>query len=270
LPFTAPKKYWKLYDPNKIQLADNKYPPKGVTPFTMSNYGELRNYYQVPKGKEFVNDDLARHLIHGYYACVSYIDAQIGRIMNALNKQGLRKNTIVILWGDHGWKLGEHGSWAKHTNFEIDCNAPLIISDPRFKDKGVKTSELTEFVDIYPTLCELCELPKPDHLEGVSFVPLMKNPDRAWKKAAFSIWVHKKYRYDLEAQIIGYAMKTDRYRYIEWKHTKSGEIRARELYDHQVDPSENVNEISNPEYADTVKELQQIMKRGWRGAKPKA
>jgi arylsulfatase A-like enzyme len=257
-----------MYDPEKLKLADNPYAPKGATKFTMNNFGELRNYYQMPKGKTPVDDKLARHLIHGYYACVSFIDAQIGRIMEKLEKLGLKDNTIVILWGDHGWKLGEHGSWAKHTNFEIDTNAPLVISDPRMKHKGIRTRALTEFVDIYPSLCELCGLEKPEHLEGVSFVPLMKDPERTWKKAAFSIWVHKKYRYDFDAQIIGYAMKTDRYRYVEWKHTKSGEVKARELYDHQVDPQENMNVIHDSKYADAMKELEQMMAKGWRGVLP--
>jgi len=269
LPFTAPKKYWDMYDPKKLLLAENPFPPKGVTPYTMNNYGELRNYFQMPKGKEPVDDKLARHLIHGYNACVSFIDAQIGRIMDQLERLGLKENTIVIMWGDHGWKLGEHGSWAKHTNFEIDCNAPLVISDPRMKNKGIKTRALTEFVDIYPSLCELCELEKPDHLEGTSFVPLMNDPEREWKKAAFSIWVSKKYRYDFDAQVIGYAMKTDRYRYIEWKHTRSGKVKARELYDHKIDPQENINVIDDPDYIKIVKEMKQLMDKGWKGALPK-
>lgn len=262
LPFTAPKQYWDMYVPQEIKLADNPFYPEGITPYTMNNYGELRNYYNMPKGNERVDDKLARHLIHGYYACVSFIDAQIGRIVDELERLGLRDNTIIIIWGDHGWKLGEHDSWCKHTNFEIDCRAPLIISDPQMNMKGIRTRALTEFIDIYPTLCELTDLPKPGHLEGRSFRPLMENPDQDWKKAAFSIWVQKKYRYDLETQIIGYAMKTDRYRYIEWRHTKSGEVRGRELYDHQTDPQENVNVVDKAEYAETVIKLEAQMRQG--------
>jgi iduronate 2-sulfatase len=268
LPFTAPKKYWDMYDPNELKLAENNYPPESATPYTMNNYGELRNYYQMPKGNKPVNDQQARQLIHGYFACVSFIDAQIGRIVDELDRLGLKENTIIILWGDHGWKLGEHGSWCKHTDFEIDTNAPLIISVPGMKNQGTKTRALTEFVDIYPTLCELCELSKPDQLEGISFVPLIKNPERPWKKAAFHLWVEAKYRFDLEAQIIGYAMKTDRYRYIEWRHTKSGEIKARELYDHQIDPQENRNAVDDPKYANTLKELERMMKGSWKAALP--
>ena len=268
LPFTAPKKYWDMYDPQNLKLADNPFYPEGVTPYTMNNYGELRNYYNMPRGQERVNDELARHLIHGYYACVSFIDAQIGRIIDELEQQGLKDNTIIILWGDHGWKLGEHDSWCKHTDFEIDCNAPLIISDPQLTRKGAHTRALTEFIDIYPTLCELTGLPEPDHLEGYSFKPLMENPDLPWKKAATSVWVEKKYRNDLETQIIGYALKTDRYRYIEWRRTKTGEILARELYDHQVDPKENKNVAENAEYESTVKEMHDLMNQDHASYRP--
>jgi arylsulfatase A-like enzyme len=265
LPFTAPKKYWDMYNPEDIELAENKFIPEGVTPYTMNNFGELRNYYNMPRGKERVDDELARHLKHGYYACVSFIDAQIGRVLSELEKLDLKDNTIVILWSDHGWKLGEHDSWCKHTNFEIDCNAPLIISDPQMSKKGIRTRALTEFIDIYPTLCELTGLPKPNRLEGLSFKPLMENPDLPWKNAAYSIWVQKKYRYDLETQIIGYTMKTERYRYTEWRHTRSGEIRARELYDHQTDPGENKNVIDKPDYADTVEQLAALMRQDKNG-----
>jgi arylsulfatase A-like enzyme len=234
LPFTAPKKYWDLYNPQELKLAENKFFPEGATPYTMNNFGELRNYYNMPRGKERVDDELAR----------------------------LKENTIIVLWGDHGWKLGEHDSWCKHTNFEIDCRAPLIISDPQITKNGKRTRALTEFIDIYPTLCELTGLPEPGHLEGYSLKPLMENPDLEWKKAAFSIWVQKKYRYDMDTQIIGYAMKTDRYRYIEWRHTKTGDIKARELYDHQLDPDENRNVIDKEEYAETVVKLEAQMRQG--------
>ena len=262
LPFTAPKKYWDMYDSETLMLAENSFYPEGITPYTMNNFGELRNYYQMPKGNERVDDELARHLIHGYYACVSFIDAQISRVLDELDRLGLKENTIIILWGDHGWKLGEHDSWCKHTNFEIDCRAPLIISDPQMTKKGIRTRALTEFIDIYPTLCELTGLPKPGHLEGYSFKPLMENPDQEWKKAAFSIWVQKKYRYNMDTQIIGYAMKTDRYRYIEWRHTSSGEVKGRELYDHQTDPQENVNVVEKSEYEEAVAKLAQLMRKG--------
>jgi arylsulfatase A-like enzyme len=268
LPFTPPQKYWDLYDPVEIDIASNPYWPKNYTKYTMNNFGELRNYYGMPRGNEEVGKELARHLKHGYYACVSFIDAQVGKILQELDNQGLKDNTIVILWGDHGWKLGEHKSWAKHTNFEIDTRVPLIIYVPDKKMNKHYSNGLVEFVDIYPTLSELCGLSLPVHLEGTSFVPLLENPERAWKKAAFSIWVHARYRYDEEIQVIGFAVKTDRYRYIEWKRTKTGEVEARELYDHDSDPDENINVIGDPEYAIAAKELEGILAAGPEEAKP--
>lgn len=261
LPFTAPKKYWDLYDPQKIELAKNPFPPKGAARFAVNNFGELRGYYGMPKGKEPVSDEQARHLIHGYYACVSFIDAQVGRLLTELAALKLKEKTIVILWGDHGWKLGEHASWCKHTNFENDANAPLIISVPGMKTGGRKTKALIEFVDIYPTLCELCGLKLPDQpFDGCSFVPLLQNPGRSWKKAAFSQYSR--------GRVMGYTMRADRSRYTEWVLVETGKVLERELYDHEKDPQENINVVDDPKYTASVKRLEQMMKRGWKGALP--
>lgn len=266
LPFTAPKKYWDKYDPADIDLADNPFFPKNVTRYTMNNFGELRKYYGMVKGKDRVPDDVARHLIHGYYACVSFIDAQVGMMLDELDRLNLRDNTVVVLWGDHGWKLGEHSSWCKHTNFEIDTRVPMIMSAPGMKAAGRKTHALTEFVDIYPTLCDLCGLPTAGNLEGHSYAPLLDDPDRPWKTAAFSQYPRN--RDEPEKIVIGYTVRTRNCRYTEWKHIKSGEVRARELYDHVKDPDENVNVADQPEYATTVRNLAAILKKGWRGALP--
>jgi iduronate 2-sulfatase len=259
LPFIAPKKYWDLYDPNKLPLAPNPYPPENVTPYSLTDFGELRGYYEMPK-KGAVPDVIARKLVHGYHACVSYTDAQIGRILAELDRLGLREKTIVILWGDHGWKLGEHGSWCKHTNFENDTHAPLLISVPGMKNAKMRTRALVEFVDIYPSLAELNRLPLPAHLEGKSFVPLLQQPGRSWKKAAFSQYPR--------GTIMGYTMKTRDFRYTEWRNIKSDAVMAQELYDHRKDPMENRNVAGLPEYAGTVMELGQQMKAGWRAALP--
>jgi arylsulfatase A-like enzyme len=267
LPFCAPKKYWDMYKLGDIELADNPFAPKGATEYTMSNFGELRNYYGMPQGKDRVPDMDARQLVHGYYACVTYIDALLGRVLNELDRLRLRDNTVVILWGDHGWKLGDHGSWCKHTNFHIDTRVPLIISAQGMKASGRSTSAFVEFVDIYPTLAELCDLDGvPDNLEGLSFMPLLDNPGRSWKKAAFSQYPRS--RDDENRIVIGYSMNTERYNYVEWKHIKTREIRARELYDHQKDPKENVNVFDDPEYAKTLKTLEKMMQAGWKAALP--
>jgi len=267
LPFTAPKKYWDLYPADTINLADNPFHPKGATPYTMNNFGELRAYYGMPKGNDPVPDDVARHLIRGYYACVSFVDAQIGRLLDELDRLELRDNTVVILWGDHGWKLGEHASWCKHTNFEIDTRVPMLVSAPGMKAAGQRTRALTEYVDIYPTLCELCELPVPEGLEGLSYAPLLDNPRLAWKTAAFSQYPRNWGKGD--KAVMGYTVRTRDYRYTEWRQDKSGEVRARELYDHRRDPDENVNVVDRPEYAETVSQLETILEKGWRGALPK-
>ena len=259
LPFNAPKKYWDMYPPESIKLADNPFEPEGVTQYSLTNFGELRGYFGMPKTGP-VPDKQARQLIHGYSACVSYVDAQLGRVIAELERLRLREKTVIILWGDHGWKLGEHASWCKHTNFEIDARAPMIISVPGLKSAGEHTYALAEFVDMYPTLCELCDLPIPEHLEGLSFVPVLERPDRPWKKAAFSQYPRGK--------VMGYTIRTERYRYTEWQDRESGEVRAWELYDHQKDPQENVNVINRSEYAEDIRKLDSIMRQGWRGALP--
>jgi iduronate 2-sulfatase len=264
LPFNAPKRYWDLYDADEIEMADNPYMPANVSRYFEYNFGELRNYAGIPKGQELLDESLSRKLKHGYYACVSYIDAQIGRLLDGLKQNGLDQNTIVILWGDHGWKLGEHGMWCKHTQFELDNHVPLLLKVPGQSNASLKTDALVEFVDIYPSLCELAGLAIPDHLQGVSFAPLVENPDRPWKKGAISVWPLN--RNDPEKVVIGYSIQTDRYRYTEWIRESTGEVMARDLFDHKIDPDENVSISKLPENADLVDQLSQLLKggNGWR------
>jgi len=259
LPFDAPKRYYDWYDIEKMRLARNPYPPKDVFPPAMSSWGELRSYKGMPKEGP-VSDQVARELIRGYYAATSYTDAQIGRVVGELEKLGLRDRTLIILWGDHGWQLGEHGMWCKHTNFETSTRSMLMISVPGQKTRGQKTDALVEFVDIYPTLCELAGLPLTPGLEGTSFVPLIKDPKRPWKTAAFSQYPR--------GNLMGYAMRTDRYRYVEWVDRAGGKVEGRELYDHRNDPDENVNLADQPAQANTVKELSEMLRAGWKAAQP--
>lgn len=270
LPFNAPRKYWDMYPPDKINLADNPFLPKNATEYTAYNWNELRNYIGMPQGESLMPDDLARKLVHGYYACVSYTDAQIGRLLNELERLGLRDNTVVVLWGDHGWKLGEHGMWCKHTPFELDCHVPLIISAPGMKHRGEPTRAFAEFIDIYPTLCELCGLELPDHLEGDSLVPVMQKPTREWKKATFTQWPRNN-RQNPDKVLTGYTVKTDRYRYVEWTKNKSGQVMARELYDHHVDPNENVNIAGMAEHQPVVEQLAKLLQggKGWKSIRPR-
>jgi len=250
LPFNAPKKYWDLYKREEINLANNPFVPEGVTKYSLHNFGELRGYFGIPDEGD-ISEEKARELIHGYYACVSYIDSLIGKLLNELERLNLQDKTVIVMWGDHGWKLGEHACWCKHTNFEIDTRAPLIVSVPGMKNNNCQTYALTEFVDIYPTLCELSGLEIPEHTAGKSFVSVLENPEREWKKAAFSQYPR--------GEVMGYSVRTGNYRYTEWQDFASGEVMARELYDHQIDPEENINVVKKDKYDEEIKKCSQYL-----------
>ena len=263
LPFVSPKKYWDLYDPAKIALAPNPFRPKDAPEYAILPGSEMRAYHGIPQGR--VPDDLARQLKHGYYASISYTDAQVGKLLDELDRLDLRKNTIVILWGDHGWKLGEHDAWCKHTNTENDTNTALILSAPGMKHAGTHTKSIVEFVDVYPTLADLAGLPLPSHLEGLSFKPVLENPSRPWKQAAFSQYP----RPNNGNPLMGYSMRTERYRFTVWvgrdDHSK---VDAIELYDHQTDPQENTNVAKLPANAALVEKLMAQWRAGWKSALP--
>lgn len=244
LPFNAPQKYWDMYPAESISLPENYYRPENAPDAAIHNFGELRNYFGVPKEGP-VSDDMARTLIRGYYACVSYTDALVGNLLNELDKLGLRENTIVILWGDHGWQLGEHKLWCKHSNFDIAMRVPMIISAPGFEG-GMKTEALTEYIDIFPSLCELAGVDLPAQLHGESFVPLMENPDQKFKDVIYARFGK------------GESIKTDRYLYTEW-YNKQGEQYGRMLYDHSTDPDENVNISEMPGNEALVDSLSKIL-----------
>lgn len=259
LPFVAPKKYYDLYSPKDLKLADNPYPPKDGPAYAVHQWEGLRAYKDIPKTGP-VSDEKARELIHGYYAATSYTDAQIGRVIAELDRLGLRDNTVIVVFGDHGWHLGDHGLWTKMTNFEVATRSPLIISAPGQKNPGAKTDALSEFVDIYPTLCDLAGVPMSEGLEGTSLARVMSDPKRAWKKAAFS-------QYSRGKGMMGRSIRTDRYRYTEWA-VQGQEPAARELYDHQTDPKENVNIANLPENKALAAKLAKMLKAGWRDALP--
>jgi len=273
LPFNVPQKYWDMYEREKIPLAENDYVPKDAPIMAINNLRELRGYTDfktVPHPVDGqLNEDQARVLKHGYLASVSYIDAQVGRLIDKLKELKIDDNTIVVLWGDHGWKLGEHGSWCKMTNYNIDTKVPLIFSTPELKGKSIKCKGLVEFVDIYPTLCELAGIPIPETLEGISAAPLFENPDRSWKKAAFSqflrggIWIAPD-----GIEYMGYSIRTEKYRYTEWINWVSNELAAIELYDQTSDPDENVNIAGIEENKTIIKELSEKLKLGWLSALP--
>ena len=244
LPFNAPQKYWDMYPYENISLPENYYRPENAPDAAIHNFGELRNYYGVPKNGP-VSDEMARTLIRGYYACVSYTDALVGKLLTALDELELRENTIVILWGDHGWQLGEHSLWCKHSNFDVAMRVPMIISAPGF-DGGQNTNALVEYIDIFPSLCELAGLDLPIQLHGKSFVPLMDNPNQDFKDLIYARFIN------------GESIKTNEYLYTEW-FNKEGEYYGRMLYDHKNDPDENVNISEYPENEALVDSLSKIL-----------
>lgn len=260
LPFNAPTKYWDLYDPEQIETVDNPFFPENGSLYGKHNSGELRNYTNIPQGNSEFSEEMQKQLIHGYKACVSYTDAQIGRVLDALEKNGLKENTVVVLWGDHGWKLGEHGMWCKHTAFEVDTRGPLIISAPNIR-QNVKTNALAEYVDVFPTLVDLCGFEVPVHLQGQSLFPVLSDPDSSVKEQAFSIWPsYRGASNDKSKKVIGYSVRTQKYRYTEWIRIDSGEVMERELFDHNVDPEENRNVVDNEKYEDELPELSELIK----------
>jgi arylsulfatase A-like enzyme len=226
LPFICPKKYWDMYPAENFKLPTNYHVPKDAPAESIHNSGEVRSYKDVPKEGP-LPDEMALNLIRGYHACVSFTDAQIGRVLAELDRLDLTKNTIVVVWGDHGWNLGEHTLWCKHCCYETSMRVPLIIRAPGFQG-GLRTSGLTELIDLYPTLSELAGLPIPSHVQGRSFVPLLKNPALPWKDQAIGRFGN------------GDTIRTDAFRFTEYTDRQRGPI-ARMLYDHRSDPGENVN-----------------------------
>jgi iduronate 2-sulfatase len=247
LPFTAPKKYWDMYDRDAIKLPESYIQPETTPKQAFHNFGELRQYENIPK-KGDLKDELAKELIHGYYACVSYIDAQIGLVLDELKRLDLEENTIVILWGDHGWNLGDHKLWCKHVTFETALRTPLLIKVPG-KTNGEKTEAITEYIDIYPSLAELVGLKSPNTVEGKSFVPIIngEKPQKDWAVCKFKDAVT--------------LIKGDLF-YTEWTDDK-GVAYARMLFDHKTDPLELDNLAEKPEYSELVKSLSIELRQKW-------
>lgn len=264
LPFVAPKKYWDLYDPAKLPVAESSEPPTDAPKFAPQFGGELRAYHDIPKSGPLPKAK-SRELVHGYYAAVSYMDAQLGKVLAALKENGFADNTIVVLWGDHGWHLGDHGMWCKHTNYEKATRAALVMSAPGQKAAGKPSDTLVEFVDIYPTLAAVCGLPAPDGVEGHSFAPLLDDPKKPWKAAAFSQYPRGGKD---TGPLMGYAVKTDRYRYVEWRKRDGTEVVARELYDHQTDPNEDKNVAGGASNKEVVERHAKLLAAGWKENAP--
>jgi iduronate 2-sulfatase len=254
LPFVAPKKYWDLYDPKDIYVPAFQKLPADAPKFVGHTNGELGSYAGMPKDG-VVDDATARTLRHGYYAAISYMDAQVGMVLDALEKEGLAQDTVIVLWGDHGWQLGEHGLWHKHTNFEVAARAPLLISVPGQKAAGRKSASLAEFIDIYPTLADVCGLPKPKDVEGVSLKPVLDDAAARVRPVAISQYP----RSDAGKTLMGYSIRDDRWRLTLWRDRKDNAIHATELYDETNDPHETVNVAAKAEHAEVIARLTKFL-----------
>ena len=248
LAWVAPKKYWEMHDPAKLPVVEDPKITENTPRFALHNNSELSHYVDLidmpkPWDDQTLSQEKARHLVHGYYACVSYVDAQIGRLLDALEEEGLAEDTIVVLWSDHGWKLGEYRGWGKMTNYEIDARVPMIISargmKAQFPTAGQRTDQLAELLDLFPTLCEMAQIDTPDFVDGNSLVPVLEDVNVAVHDHSVSQY----YRRNDGNAVMGYSIRTMTHRMIEWREFKTGELVARELYDHQTDHSETTNLI---------------------------
>jgi iduronate 2-sulfatase len=252
LPFSAPKKYWDMHDPAKLPMPTFEKLPADSPKVAHKRGGEIAAYDPVPERDDVFDPELQRRLIHGYYAATSYVDAQIGKVIDELDRRGLADNTIIVLWGDHGFHLGDHGIWTKHTNYEQANRIPLLVIAPGVTKPGSSTRQLAESVDIFPTLAELAALPSPagpQPIDGRSLVPVLKDPATRVRDHAYHCFPKQK---------MGRAIRTERYRFIEWKKVGAPSDTAElELYDYTADPQETQNlAAKQPE---VIKQLRAIL-----------
>ena len=290
LPFVFPEEYFKYYPLEEIRLPKNPRAPSGMPRVAWWNYFDLRAYGDIKALNESgainttLPDKVVRHLRRAYYSAITYVDDQLGKIMQALEDLELADNTIVSFWGDHGWQLGEHGEWEKETNFELTTHAPMMVRVPGLTDNGVATRALVEFVDLFPTLVEAAGFPPlevcpEDHSqqtdlcrEGSSFMPLMKNASLPWKKAVFSQFPRPMFT---DFTSMGYSVRVDNARYTEWVGFNFttftpiwDQVNGTELYDHSKDPDENWNRADDPSYANMRELLRRTLHSGWRQTLP--
>ncbi|MCP4173872.1 MAG: sulfatase [Fuerstiella sp.] len=267
LPFCAPQKYWDLYQRDRIPARTSDKHPHAAPDVAIRSWRELEGYTDIPDNAS-LSSAKVRELRHGYYACVSFVDAMVGRLLNELSRLKLQENTVVVLWGDHGFHLGEQGLWTKANNYELSTRVPLIISVPGQARPGRQSDALVELVDVYPTLADACGLSAVIGVEGISMVPLLADPQRAWKRAVFSQYPRALtgHRHRGHGDVMGYAVRTHRHRYVEWRDWKSQDVVATELYDHQHDADEMRNIADQAEHRQTVQRLSRILADGWQAA----
>ncbi len=261
LPFNAPKKYWDIHDKSKFEIP-SKEKPEGMYRLALSKWGELKGYQGIPK-EDPLNDEATRTLIHGYHAAVSYMDAQVGKIMKTLEELDLRKNTMVIFMSDHGYKIGEYGAWCKHSNVEIDVRVPLIISrETNYKKRktGKTSNALVENVDIFPTLVDLCGLEGPKS-DGKSILPIINKPNKKGDEIATSVYARGK-------NIMGITATDGKWRYTEWRNSVTHEILKVELYEHKNSLLSFVNLSGNKKYKKVEEKMSKLLEAQFPKDKP--
>lgn len=248
-PFNAPKKYWDWYDRDSVPVPDHLEPPKDVPDIALTS----SRYDGRAKPDEL------REMHHGHLAAISYLDTQVGKVLSELDRLGLREDTIIVYWSDHGLHLGEHGLTRKTTAFELDAGVPMMIVSPQH-EAGQRTDALVELLDLYPTLTELCGLKAPDNLQGKSLVHLLENPNEHHKAAVLTQTPRPNYPKGKMPESMGYTIRTDRFRYTEWRNFNTSKILARELYDHDSDHLETVNVVSQKKYKRFLPKLEAQLK----------
>lgn len=253
LPFLAPDSYWRRYDPQALPLPSNLQPPTNVPQIALHDSRELRGYTGMPATGPVSTADHHR-LMHGYYAGISYLDAQLGKVLDELDRLGLSDRTVIVFWSDHGYHLGEQSLWCKTSNFELDARVPLIIAPPDFEHAGQRTDALVELIDVYPTLCSLCGFAPPEQIEGTSLAPVLSNLAATVKEIAVTQHPRPAY-YRMQPDAMGYSLRTDRFRYTAWFDWTTHDVVARELYDHDKDPDETMNLADDSGFADDVERL---------------
>lgn len=258
LPFTAPRRYWDMYGGRAIPPIPRRDPPTGAPALALHNSVELRGYIGVPDQGP-VRDEQAMTLRRGYYASLTYTDAQIGRVLDALKRTGLEKDTIIVFWVDHGFHLGELGLWCKTTNYENDTHVPLIVVDPS-RRKGDVCREIVELIDVFPTLCELCHLSRPAQLEGKSLMPWLNDSQLKRSSMAYSQFP-RPWFYSEQPEYMGCSVRTESHRYVEWRRFATKEVVERELYDMRDGRTvEEMNLAAEPDQKARVAELGALLK----------
>lgn len=259
-PFNAPKRYWDMYRREQLPPLDGRR-PVGAPDIAFHQSTEILG---PPDKQQPLSADQVAEMRHGYFANIAYMDAQLGKVLDALDRSGAADRTVIVFVADHGYHIGEHTLWGKTSNFELDARVPFFISTPRMESAGRRTNSMAELLDLFPTLVEVCGLPRPDRLEGSSLVPVLHDPGKSVKPAAFTQHPRPAY-YDREAdkqpKVMGVSVRTAGARYTEWRDWKSGGTVARELYADQDEPAETRNVVDEPRLRETQKEAESLLQK---------